>query len=132
MDQQVSMDTKPSGATLARQTAFVTQRASPKPPPKPLLPPAPISPTIRVARWAALIAGLSYGVWHNRRLVRKEERLHEIEERKRPAREAAALREKNARTREEMLVLAREVGVPVPDDFEDQFRVTSDTKHGKH
>lgn len=135
MSDAVKPSSVPAGTTYTRASAFVTQNAPRKPPPKLLGPPMPISPLIRFSRWSALILGVTYGVYHNRHLVKKEERLHEIEERKRPAREAAAAKVKAYKTREEMLTLAREVGVPVPADFEDQFRtpdVVVVNTHGKH
>jgi F-type H+-transporting ATPase subunit e len=113
----------PAGMTLTRQTAFVTQKAPSRAPPKPLLPPAAISPLIRFSRWTALIAGLTYGMYRTGRLEKKEERLHEIEEKKRPALEAAHAREKMIKTREEMLTLAKQVGVEVPASFNDDFKV---------
>ncbi|OQV14488.1 hypothetical protein BV898_11330 [Hypsibius exemplaris] len=130
----VSSSVKP-GLTNTRATAFVTQNLPPKQPPKPLGPPVAISPLIRFSRWAALFAGLAYGVSRTGLLEKKEERLHEIQERKRPALEAKAAKEKMARAREEMLTLSKEIGIPLPADFEQQFRVPdvpAAVSHAKH
>lgn len=113
--------------SIARQTSFAYQNAPKHPPAKPLLPPAPISPLIRFTRWSALALGLTYGFYHNRRLNKKEARHHEHEEKLRPAREAAAAREKMIKQREEMLTLAAQVGMPVPADFDQQYKVPDGT-----
>ncbi|XP_055343870.1 uncharacterized protein LOC129591980 [Paramacrobiotus metropolitanus] len=115
------------GMSLARRTAIITQKPPTKPPPKPLLPPAAISPAIRVARWTALIAGLGYGFYRNRRLEKKEQRLKEYEDKHRPAREAAAAREKAIRNREEMLQLAAQLNMPIPADFDQQYKIPDST-----
>ena len=114
---------KPEGMTITRATAFVTQNAPKKAPPKPLGPPLAISPLIRTVRWTALIAGLTYGFYRNRGLMVKEDRLAEIKELQRPAVEANKKRDAVIRTRQDMQMLARDVGVPLPADFEEQYKI---------
>ncbi|KAH9416836.1 Hydrogen ion transmembrane transporter [Dermatophagoides pteronyssinus] len=85
--------------------------------------PAPIrvSPFIRFCRWSLLIAGVAYGMKHHRTLAERE-RLHRIKLREQKLiwdEEQRILA--NRRTREQLLSLAKEINVPIPDDFDKQY-----------
>ncbi|XP_045461454.1 ATP synthase subunit e, mitochondrial [Harmonia axyridis] len=67
-----------------------------------LPPPLRVSPLIRFARWSLLSVGVVYGAFHHNRLSKKENRIREIEEQHREAREAQLLMEKKAQTEKEM------------------------------
>jgi len=79
--------------------------------------PIRVSPLIRVGRWTFLGLGIMYGLSRHRSLSKREARLREIEEKERPAKEAARAVEKARLNRDEMLYLARETGTPVPPNF---------------
>jgi len=79
--------------------------------------PVRVSSLVRMGRWTLLGLGIMYGISRHRSLSKKEERLREIAEQERPAKEAAAAAEKARRNRDELLYLAKETGTPIPPGF---------------
>ncbi|KAF7491017.1 hypothetical protein SSS_06682 [Sarcoptes scabiei] len=90
--------------------------------PKPELgAPVRVSPFIRFCRWSLLIAGIMYGFKHERTLAERE-RLHRKNLREQKAiwdAEQKILADR--RTREQLLSLAKELNVPIPEDFDKQY-----------
>ncbi|UYV81454.1 ATP5I [Cordylochernes scorpioides] len=74
------------------------------------------------ARWTALIAGVVYGYkkYYRLRDLEIEVRKKEAEEKK--LQDAIKLREQNRKTRQEMLNIAGEVGVPIPPNFDEIYK----------
>ncbi|XP_077543861.1 ATP synthase, subunit E [Haemaphysalis longicornis] len=82
-----------------------------------LAPPVSVSPFIRACRWGFLTAGILYGAYNYRRLSRKEAKVREYEAKQMEILKAKKEAEKGKVMREEMITLAKEVGVPVPPNF---------------
>lgn len=87
-----------------------------------LAPPVRVSPFIRGCRWGALILGIMWGATRHRSLSKKEAKLREIEAKKRVILEAKQAEEKKRLNKEEMLYLAQQAGVPIPPNFDEQFK----------
>ncbi|XP_076364340.1 ATP synthase, subunit E [Tachypleus tridentatus] len=87
-----------------------------------LAPPVRVSPFIRACRWGALTAGVLWGMTRYRSLSKKENALREYEEKQRVILEARRAEEKKRANKEELLYLAKESGVPIPPNFEEQFK----------
>ncbi|KAK7076017.1 Hydrogen ion transmembrane transporter activity protein, partial [Halocaridina rubra] len=68
-------------------------------------------------RWSALIVGLLYGRSHYKSLAAKEVIIREEEAKQAVIREAKLAEEKVKLNRSEMLILAKEAGVKVPEGF---------------
>ncbi|KAL6429801.1 hypothetical protein ACFW04_007588 [Cataglyphis niger] len=56
--------------------------------------PLRVSPFIKFCRWSLLLSGIAYGVYHQRRLSRKENARREEELRLKPIRDAKLAEEK--------------------------------------
>ncbi|XP_067129484.1 ATP synthase subunit e, mitochondrial [Centruroides vittatus] len=84
--------------------------------------PVRVSPFIRGCRWGALVLGIMWGITRQRSLSKKEAKLREIEAKKKVILDAKRAEEKKRLNKEEMLYLAKEAGVPVPPNFEEQFK----------
>uniref|UniRef100_A0A131YGT4 ATP synthase F(0) complex subunit e, mitochondrial n=1 Tax=Rhipicephalus appendiculatus TaxID=34631 RepID=A0A131YGT4_RHIAP len=82
-----------------------------------LAPPVSVSPFIRACRWGFLTAGIFYGAFNYRRLSRKEASIREYEAKQMEMLKGKREAEKQMKTREEMISLAKDVGVPVPPNF---------------
>merc|ERR1712098_613474 len=76
-----------------------------------------VSPLIKTARWGLLIAGIAYG-WRRFNVLKgQEDEIAAYEARMKPiwdAEKAAAAAKAN---REQLIILAKEVGQKVPDNF---------------
>jgi len=83
----------------------------------PLEQPLRVSPLIRVGRWSLLGLGIFYGMTRHRTLHNREQKLREIRDCEKPAKDAAKKVEDAARYRREMLQLAQDTGTPVPVNF---------------
>jgi len=79
--------------------------------------PIRVSPLIRVGRWSLLALGIMYGMSRQRSLSKRETKLRAIAEQERPAKEAAAAKEKARLNRDELIYLAKETGTPIPPNF---------------
>ncbi|KAL1423312.1 hypothetical protein MTO96_021288 [Rhipicephalus appendiculatus] len=82
-----------------------------------LAPPVSVSPFIRACRWGFLTAGIFYGAFNYGRLSRKEASIREYEAKQMEMLKGKREAEKQMKTREEMISLAKDVGVPVPPNF---------------
>uniref|UniRef100_C9W1E1 ATP synthase F(0) complex subunit e, mitochondrial n=1 Tax=Rhipicephalus sanguineus TaxID=34632 RepID=C9W1E1_RHISA len=82
-----------------------------------LAPPVSVSPFIRACRWGFLTAGIFYGAFNYRRLSRKEASIREYEAKQMEMLKGKREAEKQMKAREEMITLAKDVGVPVPPNF---------------
>uniref|UniRef100_A0A6M2E0Q1 ATP synthase F(0) complex subunit e, mitochondrial n=1 Tax=Amblyomma tuberculatum TaxID=48802 RepID=A0A6M2E0Q1_9ACAR len=82
-----------------------------------LAPPVSVSPFIRACRWGFLTAGIFYGTFSYRRLSRKEAKVREYEAKQMELLKGKREAEKQKQIREEMITLAKDVGVPVPPNF---------------
>ncbi|XP_075533329.1 ATP synthase, subunit E [Dermacentor variabilis] len=82
-----------------------------------LAPPVSVSPFIRACRWGFLTAGIFYGAFNYRRLSRKETKIREYEAQQMEMLKSKKEAEKKKLQREEMINLAKDVGVPVPPNF---------------
>ncbi|XP_064465740.1 ATP synthase subunit e, mitochondrial-like [Ornithodoros turicata] len=82
-----------------------------------LAPPVAVSPFIRACRWGAFAAGVLYGAYNLKRLTKKEAVRREVEAKHQASIAAKKQEEKLRAQREELLVLAKETGTPVPPGF---------------
>ncbi|XP_037577671.1 ATP synthase subunit e, mitochondrial-like [Dermacentor silvarum] len=82
-----------------------------------LAPPVSVSPFIRACRWGFLTAGILYGAFNYRRLSRKETKIREYEAQQMEMLKGKREAEKQKKMRDEMITLAKDVGVPVPPNF---------------
>uniref|UniRef100_A0A0C9SBK2 ATP synthase F(0) complex subunit e, mitochondrial n=1 Tax=Amblyomma americanum TaxID=6943 RepID=A0A0C9SBK2_AMBAM len=82
-----------------------------------LAPPVSVSPFIRSCRWGFLAAGIAYGAFNYKRLSRKEAKIREYEAKQMEVLKVKREAEKQKQIREEMITLAKDVGVPVPPNF---------------
>ncbi|XP_035233977.1 ATP synthase subunit e, mitochondrial-like [Stegodyphus dumicola] len=82
-----------------------------------LPPPVRVSPFIRACRYGALGTGFIYGVLRYKYLRRKENKIREYEQKQKAILDAKKAEEAKAKSRDEMIYLAKECGVPVPAGF---------------
>uniref|UniRef100_A0A023FYA4 ATP synthase F(0) complex subunit e, mitochondrial n=1 Tax=Amblyomma parvum TaxID=251391 RepID=A0A023FYA4_AMBPA len=82
-----------------------------------LAPPVSVSPFIRACRWGFLAAGIFYGAFNYKRLSRKEAKVREYEAKQMEILKVKREAEKQKQIREEMITLAKDVGVPIPPNF---------------
>ncbi|XP_046747321.1 ATP synthase subunit e, mitochondrial [Diprion similis] len=71
--------------------------------------PVRVSPLIKFGRWTFLIAGISWGIYHQRKFTRIEENLREIEAREKPIRDAKIAAEKKRLADMEMASLEEQM-----------------------
>ncbi|GAB6022699.1 ATP synthase, H transporting, mitochondrial Fo complex, subunit E [Chamberlinius hualienensis] len=79
--------------------------------------PVKVSPLIKFGRWSLLTAGIVYGLYHHRRLSKKEALWREHEAKEKPIRDAKKAEEKKRLGKEEMQYLSQATGMPLPDEF---------------
>ncbi|KAK2706130.1 ATP synthase subunit e, mitochondrial-like [Artemia franciscana] len=80
-------------------------------------PPVNVSPLIRAGRYGALVVGIVYGSYRFGSLQKRENEWRVEEARRKVIRDALNAENKAKATREEMLYLAKETGVKVPENF---------------
>jgi len=97
-------------------------RAKRPPPPKyPLPPPAQVSPFIRFCRWGFLVAGIAWGYSRYNVLKRREDRHQQFIAEHKAEWDAEMEARAKAKDREGLLDLARDAGIPIPEDFDQQY-----------
>merc|ERR1711942_239018 len=79
--------------------------------------PLRVSPLIKTARWSFLIAGFMYGSQRNATLLVEEAAFREEEAKKQAIIDAQKAEEKKAANRTEMIYLAEQANVKVPEGF---------------
>nr|AIX97475.1 mitochondrial ATP synthase subunit e [Ceratosolen solmsi] len=67
--------------------------------------PVNVSPLIKFSRWSFLTIGIFYGIINQKRFVRKENALREIEKAEKPIRDAKLAEEKLIRTQADNKIL---------------------------
>ncbi|KOX80220.1 hypothetical protein WN51_08397 [Melipona quadrifasciata] len=67
--------------------------------------PVQVSPFIKFCRWSLLLTGVVYGIYHQRRLSKKENALREQELKEKPIRDAKIAAEKKRLQDAEMKML---------------------------
>merc|ERR1712126_358632 len=76
-----------------------------------------VSPLIKTARWGLLIAGIAYG-WRRFNVLKgQEDEIAAYEARMKPIWDAEKAAAKAKTNREQLLILAKETGTPVPENF---------------
>ncbi|KAH9398547.1 Hydrogen ion transmembrane transporter [Tyrophagus putrescentiae] len=80
--------------------------------------PVRVSPFIRFCRWGLLFAGIAYGVKRQRTLEQREKLHRENLRAKKVIWDEEQRKIASKRTREQLLQLAKEINVPIPDDFD--------------
>ncbi|CAM1329697.1 Uncharacterised protein g10092 [Pycnogonum litorale] len=83
--------------------------------------PVRVSPFIKFCRWGALTAGVIWGVHRYRVLSKKETAFREIEAKRQVELTKHQEIKKLRDTRVELLQLAKDTGVPIPEDFDKQY-----------
>merc|ERR1712121_428225 len=73
-----------------------------------------VSPLIKTARWGLLIAGIVYGYKRYNVLKAQEDEIAAYEAKMKPIWDAEKAAEKAKLNREQMLILAKDTGTPVP------------------
>merc|ERR1712241_444162 len=76
-----------------------------------------VSPLIKTARWGLLLAGVVYGWKRYNVLKAREDEIAAYEARMKPIWEAEKAAAAAKANREQLLILAKEVGQKVPDNF---------------
>lgn len=76
-----------------------------------------VSPLIKTARWSLLIAGIVYGYKRYNVLKAREDEIAAYEAKMKPIWDAEKAAAKAKVDRANMIALAKDVGVPVPENF---------------
>merc|ERR1712110_766561 len=76
-----------------------------------------VSPLIKTARWGLLIAGIVYGYRRFYVLKAQEDEIAAYEAKMKPIWDAEKAAEKAKANREQLIILARETGTKVPENF---------------
>merc|ERR1712212_59959 len=76
-----------------------------------------VSPLIKTARWGLLIAGIVYGYKRFNVLKAQEDEIAAYEAKMKPIWDAEKAAEKAKLNREQMLILAKDTGTPIPEGF---------------